>query len=784
MTNGRIDRGLAVMVLLAACGAACAPEAGDVFDEARAPIIGAADMSNADAARSGVVLVDVRAEGITCTGTLIDRQWVVTAAHCFGSSVNDMPDADGDGRLEHPSDVGVNFGNFGDASRVRIAADLVTRHPNAIWGSPDGVDVALVHLSSPAPAFTPLVTNHFTNGRMEIYGGKNATLVGKAVTLMGYGKNVPGYGAPFTGAGTLRQSTLKVSSSFPRSLIFSTTTPSGLDCNGDSGGPAFYDLKNADGTVKSRFLVGVTSQGDCEASGTYTGSEAFREWVSAQVWGKITPTIVANSGFTNVSGLADGDTFETKATKASAQASVDLDLGETFTLAEVRVAEDNAGTQNVREYDVQCWNGSAWSAALFRDTDTPFATPQLDEHLITNGCTTRRVRVNFYNSGGGIEVFEVELYGRPAGTRTLTVVTDPPSCTTSDVPTGASQMPVGSYPSTCAQDCGGYVFAGWDVSDGLYTTDRSSPCIYVMDIQRSGTIEAKYHPAYVWISAVAGAHGKVTPTGPFQVPYGGTVTLTATPDPGYAVAAYTYPDASNRALTSTSTITFDAFYDGTVSVEFGIPQVWLDVGTDWNGTVSPANEMQVNQGSSITFTLTPNAGYRVKAVCTPTDDECTPWTQNTFTLSNIQPPDRTVTFQFEPIPAADVLIPLALLQSSFATPANLIDGSLATKALDSTTATHEGWVDVKLDRRYKLTRLQVFEDGGAWQVDAYGLQCWNGTAFAPALFRETSAAAVIPAPNEHVIPAATTCTTDRVRINLHNAGSVEAFEVRLYGTPG
>jgi hypothetical protein len=345
-------------------------------------------------------------------------------------------------------------------------------------------------------------------------------------------------------------------------------------------------------------------------------------------------------------------------------------------------------------------------------------------------------------------------------------------------------MPVGSYPSTCAQDCAGYVFEGWDVSDGLYTTDRSSPCLYVMDIQRSGTIKAKYHPPYFWISAVAGAHGKVTPTGPFQVPYGGQVTLTATPDPGYAVAAYTFPDASNRVLTSSNTITFDAFAGGTVTVEFGIPQVWLDVGTDWNGTVSPFGEMQLNQGSNVTFTLTPNAGYRIKDVCTPTYDACTPLTTNTFTLSNLQPPDRIVHFDFEPVPVSDVQIPLTLLGSSFGTPANLIDGSLTTKALDSTTATHEGWVDVKLDRRYKLTRLQVFEDGGAWQVDAYGLQCWNGTAFAAALFRETSATALIPAPDERVIPAAQTCTTDRVRINLHNAGSVEAFEVKLFGTPG
>lgn len=127
---------------------------------------------------------------------------------------------------------------------------------------------------------------------------------------------------------------------------------------------------------------------------------------------KIDVKAVTNSGWSNVALLTDGDASKTAATGTAKGAWVDLEFAGTYLLTMVRTAEDNAGTAHLDEYEVQCWNGSSYDLPLFRDTQTDAVRPLFDEHPITMGCVTNKVRIGFYNDGA-VEVFEVELYGIP-----------------------------------------------------------------------------------------------------------------------------------------------------------------------------------------------------------------------------------------------------------------------------------------------------------------------------------------------------------------------------------
>jgi hypothetical protein len=112
-------------------------------------------------------------------------------------------------------------------------------------------------------------------------------------------------------------------------------------------------------------------------------------------------------------------------------------------------------------------------------------------------------------------------------------------------------------------------------------------------------------------------------------------------------------------------------------------------------------------------------------------------------------------------------------------PANLLDGNTTTK---STNTAATASIELALSGSHQITTVRVAEDNVApGKVDAFGIQCWNGTSYDAELFRETNTPVAVPGFNEHVI-SGTTCSTSRVKVNLYNNASLEAFEIQLYGT--
>ncbi|HEY4787057.1 MAG TPA: T9SS type A sorting domain-containing protein [Bacteroidales bacterium] len=151
---------------------------------------------------------------------------------------------------------------------------------------------------------------------------------------------------------------------------------------------------------------------------------------------------------------------------------------------------------------------------------------------------------------------------------------------------------------------------------------------------------------YTLSASVSGGNGTVIPTsGTYNS--GTSVTLTATPNSGYVVNAWTGVDASNGNtatvnMTSNKTVTV-SFKQATVTTYTLSASV-----SGGNGTITPTSGTY-NSGTSVTLTATPNSGYQVDT-----------WTGvdasngNTATVSMTS--NKTVTVSFKTVSSGTTAI--------------------------------------------------------------------------------------------------------------------------------
>jgi secreted trypsin-like serine protease len=183
-----------------------------------------------------------------CTGTLVGKRTVVTAAHCLEST---------------PARL-IRFAIGQNASRptLSIPAASATVHPQYDGASITN-DIGVVILASDAPveAIAPS-TQALTPAS-----------VGQTLFFLGYGITS---GATQGGAGIKRYVTMPIRQ--VGGTQFSYGEPGKNTCNGDSGGPALARAANG-----SFSLVGVTSFGDqgCVQFGVDTRVDTYMDFVRA-----------------------------------------------------------------------------------------------------------------------------------------------------------------------------------------------------------------------------------------------------------------------------------------------------------------------------------------------------------------------------------------------------------------------------------------------------------------------------------------------------------------------
>ena len=157
-----------------------------------------------------------------CTGSVLTRDVILTAAHCVPSGAQ----------------IRVHYRDGGQPVLLETLA--VVRHPEfrpkAVQERTRSIDMALIRLKAPLPArFDTVVLN------------SNASE--GAVVVAGFGLSREGDAAT---AGTWRSASLQVTQPFgpSRVLLWARSAAGGGACQGDSGGP----LTDASGTI-----VAVTS---------------------------------------------------------------------------------------------------------------------------------------------------------------------------------------------------------------------------------------------------------------------------------------------------------------------------------------------------------------------------------------------------------------------------------------------------------------------------------------------------------------------------------------------
>jgi plastocyanin len=165
-----------------------------------------------------------------------------------------------------------------------------------------------------------------------------------------------------------------------------------------------------------------------------------------------------------------------------------------------------------------------------------------------------------------------------------------------------------TQPFTIAPDAGyaiaGVTGCGGHLDGTIYRTGAvTADCTVTATFEVAGVTHV--------VTPIAGNGGSIAPDSPQTVDDGDTVTFTVTPDAGHAIAAVTGCGGSLVGnLYTTGPITANCTVNATFSV---VTHVVTPIAGD-GGSIAPDSPQTVDDGDTVTFTVTPDAGHAIAAV--------------------------------------------------------------------------------------------------------------------------------------------------------------------------
>lgn len=132
------------------------------------------------------------------------------------------------------------------------------------------------------------------------------------------------------------------------------------------------------------------------------------------------------------------------------------------------------------------------------------------------------------------------------------------------------------------------------------------------------------------ITATASVNGSISPVGEISIVAGGSQTLTITPDPEYQILSVLV-DGITKGDVDTYTFS-NVQANHTIVAHFKRITYIIRATAEENGSISPPGVNTVNPGGSMTFSITPNAGYRVAQVLV---DGVSAGAMTSYTFTNV-----------------------------------------------------------------------------------------------------------------------------------------------------
>ncbi len=173
-------------------------------------------------------------------------------------------------------------------------------------------------------------------------------------------------------------------------------------------------------------------------------------------------------------------------------------------------------------------------------------------------------------------------------------------------PSGSTEYERGSSATYSIVANTGYNIADVIV-DGVSTGSKTSYTF--SNIQANHTISANFSLKTFTITASAGSGGTISPSGVTTVSYNGSQTYNITPSPGYVILDVKVDGVSQGAI---ATYTFAGVTENrTINATFDLKKYTIVATAGSGGSISPSGNVLVAHGSTQTFNVTANSGYRI-----------------------------------------------------------------------------------------------------------------------------------------------------------------------------
>jgi len=217
-------------------------------------IVGGQTVSDKDPIAASTVAVTTGSA--LCSGSIIDTDLLVTAAHCVGPNLY----------IVFNTNIDQPHANIARVMGYAVSSDW--KGPQAT--TKDQHDIALVRFEGALPeGYRPA----------KLLPPSDPLKNGEMVTLAGYGETDA---TSHAGVGVLRKTMVPIKdANFGKTEVLLDQTGDKGACHGDSGGPAFVSMGG------DYYLWGVTNRSypataadDCKHDSVYTNIDAYKDWLT------------------------------------------------------------------------------------------------------------------------------------------------------------------------------------------------------------------------------------------------------------------------------------------------------------------------------------------------------------------------------------------------------------------------------------------------------------------------------------------------------------------------